>query len=481
MKGGKPIASGSYGCVFKPALLCQGDTERAPGTVTKLMNIQNFKDEEEEIKKIAPYLAKIPNNQKYFVVTQIKKCVPQGYTQEDLTDFNKVCRPLLKGINGSYMTNASYIEKDTQKGYFVGLNLPDGGMDLFDYLINSNPSKQDLVKFLQSYSELIQHGIRPMNIVGVFHLDVKAENMVYKPDTNEVKLIDWGYAEYLPEKAPAPVFNRTLMQNRPFTNVLFYNRPDKNPVLKFFRVFLLNDGNRKAGTPISAILKQQGITTKERKRIIIDKLANELRTSIFFNKSSIVNYFGSQRALGHYNYIVTDYFGGLPAKMLSTISLQIASVLVEFSYNEKRNHFVDFDINRFYHTVFKYNVDIYGALTVLNKLPVSYTEVSNILQQLLFSDEYATKAYVIDDILAQVSYLSNLILPAPVAPAAAAPASRAHPVQVVTALSKGIRQTILGGKTQKKKKKRSRKPHNSKKAKKKKERSTRKKAKRKRK
>ena len=23
MKGGKPIASGSYGCVFKPALLCQ--------------------------------------------------------------------------------------------------------------------------------------------------------------------------------------------------------------------------------------------------------------------------------------------------------------------------------------------------------------------------------------------------------------------------------------------------------------------------
>ena len=58
-------------------------------------------------------------------------------------------------------------------------------------------------------------------------------------------------------------------------------------------------------------------------------------------------------------------------------------------------------------------MDIYGALTVLNKLPVSYTEVSNILQQLMFSDEYATKAYVIDDILAQVRYLSNLILPAP--------------------------------------------------------------------
>ena len=89
----------------------------------------------------------------------------------------------------------------------------------------------------------------------------------------------------------------------------------------------MNDGNIKAGTPISAILKQEGITTKERKRIIIDKLANELRTSIFFNKSSIVNYFGSQRALGHYNYIVKDYFGGLPAKMLSTISLQIAGAL----------------------------------------------------------------------------------------------------------------------------------------------------------
>ena len=37
MKGGKAIASGSYGCVFKPALLCKGDTERKKDYITKVM------------------------------------------------------------------------------------------------------------------------------------------------------------------------------------------------------------------------------------------------------------------------------------------------------------------------------------------------------------------------------------------------------------------------------------------------------------
>ena len=352
MKGGKPVASGSYGCVFRPALLCKGEKERVPNTVTKLMNISNFKDEEAELKRIAPYIAKIPNNEKYFVLTQIKKCIPQSYTKEDLTDFNQVCKPLVKGIHGKYATSANYIRMDTEKGYFVGLELPDGGLDVYNYLIHSNPPKKELVKFLASYSELIQKGIRPMNKKSVCHNDVKAENMVYDLDTDEVKLIDWGFAEYLPEKAPAPVYKRGLMQNQPLTNILFYGEPKKNAILMFFKNFLLTDGDKKTDLPLSVILKGDGITLKQKKEVLTDQLSNQLRRSIFLDTSSMVRYFGSQRIVGHYDYIVQDYFNRRPAKLFDTLSLQIANVLIEFSYNEKTNQFNDFDINRFYHSVF---------------------------------------------------------------------------------------------------------------------------------
>ena len=36
MKGGKVVAQGSSGCVFDPALLCEGQNDRKQGYVTKM-------------------------------------------------------------------------------------------------------------------------------------------------------------------------------------------------------------------------------------------------------------------------------------------------------------------------------------------------------------------------------------------------------------------------------------------------------------
>ena len=35
-KGGKVLASGGFGCVFSPALRCEGETKRATGKISKL-------------------------------------------------------------------------------------------------------------------------------------------------------------------------------------------------------------------------------------------------------------------------------------------------------------------------------------------------------------------------------------------------------------------------------------------------------------
>ena len=454
MEGGKPIGSGGFGCVFRPALLCEGETHRAPRTVTKLMNKQNFKQEEAELKKIAPHIAKIPNNEKYFVVTQIKKCIPQSYSQEDLINFNTVCKPLLKG---KYKTSATYIEGDTRNGEFIGLNLPDGGMDVFDYLIESRPSKKDISKFLGSYMLLIQKGIRPMNIAGVCHFDVKSENMVYNSSLNETKLIDWGFAQFIPETAPAPILEKPLMQNSPFTILLFYRKPQNNPILQFFRKFLVTDGGGFTTVPLSTTIRDQGIISSHKKEIFIKELSKVLRSSIFFNEDSIVSFFGTRHVLGQFKYMVREYFDGKPARLLKCISNQLANVLVEFSYNERGNHFVDFDLTRFFRTVYRFNVDIYGALTVIHKLPAPFTEIQKIMDQLMFGDEYTTKPYVIEDVLTQIQILREILVPTVPIPV---PVVDAHvnPLQarlnlIANVGKKGLRQTSLGGKTRKKNKK----------------------------
>jgi len=487
MKGGKAVGAGSYGCVFRPALLCEGETERSANTVTKLMNIENFKEEEAELRRISPYIAKVPNNEKYFVVTQIKKCVPKEYTREDLVDFNKICKPLTKGIRVRgqmmYSTNADYIERDTRRGYFVGLNLPDGGMDVFEFLIETTPrpSKNDLARFLGSFEELIQNGIRPMNTVGVCHFDMKAENMVYNPATNETKVIDWGFAKYTAKTSPAPYLGKPIMQNQPFTNLLFYTRrPKENPIIEYFiKEFL---GKNKF---VSSLLKNETLSSQEKKRGLINLLISDLRRSIFFNENSIQEYFGNRHVLGHYSYVLDAFFGKRPALLLQTMSTQIANVLIEFSYDERKKHFVDFDLNRFFHTVFKYNVDIYGALTVLHNLPLPQKDIKSVMNNLMFSDEYAVKPYVIEDVLANIQSLRELFVPLPpvpvpaapaaapaaAAPAPAAPAADGHAArQALIKKFLGI-QTNLGGKKNKKTRK-------SKKNKNKKAKSTRKKVKR---
>ena len=43
-KGGKPINSGGYGCIFKPALKCKGKTKRENG-ISKLMTKEHADSE----------------------------------------------------------------------------------------------------------------------------------------------------------------------------------------------------------------------------------------------------------------------------------------------------------------------------------------------------------------------------------------------------------------------------------------------------
>ena len=95
MKGGKPFASGGYGCAFKPALTCPGETP-LPNGISKLMKKHHMKDEMAEYNRVRKFTDDIPNSANYFLFDGITSCSPpERLSSGDLTDFFK-CRNLTR-------------------------------------------------------------------------------------------------------------------------------------------------------------------------------------------------------------------------------------------------------------------------------------------------------------------------------------------------------------------------------------------------
>ena len=67
MKGGKVLGSGAYGCIFRPPLLCKGQTERQQGYVSKLMLEIEAEKEYQEVQRLLQYIVSIPDYKKYFI------------------------------------------------------------------------------------------------------------------------------------------------------------------------------------------------------------------------------------------------------------------------------------------------------------------------------------------------------------------------------------------------------------------------------
>ncbi len=88
-KGGKIIASGGFGCIFKPALKCENSVDREPNKISKLMTEKNANEEYTQIKKFQKILQVIPNYGKYFLLEDFTLCKPAKLTTDDLKGYKK--------------------------------------------------------------------------------------------------------------------------------------------------------------------------------------------------------------------------------------------------------------------------------------------------------------------------------------------------------------------------------------------------------
>jgi hypothetical protein len=414
MKGGNVIGEGSYGCVFDPALLCEGEKERPKGFITKMLDIRNFNQEWKAIQEADEVIKLIPNNENYFIVNQVKPCINPIYDDSiDLSNFSdKTCNALTKkkfpSIPGevvSVSTQINRLKAATKSNIFQGLSMPNGGPDVNKYTKPEKFSPEHLISLNNTLIDLILNGVIPMNKAGLLHLDAKAANIVY--DGRFARLIDWGLAAKVNPRTISGIdkdISPTIMVNRPFTNILFI-RKGRNLVL----VDYINHN----------ILPRLSGATKDEMAIDFKK---KLRSTILQSVDVMRRNLNS-KINGHLSYIADVAYRGNVDEVLDVIAIQIAYAVLEQCLSDDLRMIDYFNLAKYVEDVYRHNVDVYGVITCyLTLITNSHKDIvrttkiasaldTNVITKYLYSDKCAATAYNINELIADLQSLnSNSVL-----------------------------------------------------------------------
>ena len=338
--GGKVLASGGFGCVFSPALKCEGEKKREKGKISKLMTERHAIEEYEEIVSIKSKIDTIQNYSNYFVINDATLCKPDKLTASDLTEFSSKCTALPK----DNITRAN-INKNLDK--LMSLNIPNGGLPVDDFLYEAG-SLENIYKTHTSLVKLLRNGIIPMNSKNVYHCDIKDSNVLVEETSGELKtrLIDWGLStEYVPfenNSFPKTWRNRPFQFNVPFSVIIFSD----SFVEKYTKY--LADG----GVPEETQLKP----------FVID----------------YINFWMKERGAGHYKFINEIMFS-LFSNSLTSISEGSKPIVIETQITmdyiinyivDVLVHFTKFksdgslNLREYLDTVFIQIVDVWGFISV---------------------------------------------------------------------------------------------------------------------
>jgi hypothetical protein len=340
--GGKVVASGGYGCIFRPALKCVGK-QRPTNQISKLMTIKHIGEEYGDIVKFKPILEKIPNYKNYFFIDGVYTCKPDKLTNDDLIDYEKKCKALKKdGINEKNINDS--LDK-------VGLlNMPDGGLDVGDFIETITQNSQ-FISLNNSLIDLLLHGILPMNKHNIYHCDVKESNILVNTAQGfHTKLIDWGLStKYDGGKIPENMTERPFQYNLPFSTILF-----NNVFKKMYEEFLESNPEPSYYSTRAFIIDYIFVWNQKRGPGHIKYMIGVME-SLFDNEIDNVNPDNKREIIEMeflYHFII-EY---------------LTKILVAFTKNKK------FMQMEYFENVFLKNVDVWGIV-------MTYYPIVNILHQ----------------------------------------------------------------------------------------------------
>jgi len=411
---GKAIAAGGFGCVFRPPIRCNDIGANAKLNskpyITKLMIKKYANEEIKEVERILPMIKKLPNSaQRHFLLDDIFKCKnTDSLSHEDLNGFDRKCSNLArKGLNSRNINKNLNV---------VGsINIPDGGKSLNDFfklsdfkIINKKTNKL-LGNVTYSIIDLIKNAVIPMNKVGLYHLDLKSDNILvgnyddtklnFKP---ELKIIDWGLAHiYSKSKNNYSDFRRVIQFNLPIGMSLLYVKDYINRLI-----------NLKFPSTIDDI---PPMYIKYIASEIFDKIIkNRLDAHVPYLSDTIRHLNNFYKPLRKVDYISDSCFQD--SLTYDFFILQFTEIIYEFT-EKKGNKFV-FNVEKYIKEVLLNNVDIYGVLMsyiefisiAINKNAKSpeLLKCLNIIYKYCFSPEYSIKPYNTNELIKELQELAQL-------------------------------------------------------------------------
>jgi len=301
--GGKVIASGGYGCIFKPALKCKTQKNSLRGQITKLMKTKYAQKEYDDVIRFRAILSHIPNYDNYFLVDDFTLCEPKPLSQDDLKKYDKKCKALKKIDITSNNINQSL-------GKILALNMPNGGINVGNF-IDKQRGSQSIINLNNSLIDLLLKGIVPMNGLHIYHCDVKASNVLVDSKNASkliTRLIDWGLSTTYNNEPfiPKILCRRPFQYNVPFSIVLFNNvfideyndfitRREGKPTVPQIREFVVHYISKwiniRGSGHLKTINKQMDKLGLLTNHYIIEYLTKILDSYTYSNKFHLYEYF----------------------------------------------------------------------------------------------------------------------------------------------------------------------------------------------
>ena len=172
----KVIGEGTYGCVHKPPLLCEGQTVAEDNTISKLMTT---KDATNEMKEYV--LIDNADRAKNFYLGKPTQC--------KLGPIGVNLRPISKCEIGE-----AVLKKYDD---YSLLTMADGGVDLKNFALKlkgltPTPANNTIMEKFWLDAHRILVGLKVFIENDIVHHDMKQQNIVYNETTNRLNFIDFG-------------------------------------------------------------------------------------------------------------------------------------------------------------------------------------------------------------------------------------------------------------------------------------------------